>query len=202
MEAGGVGSGYGDGMAILKIALMGHPVLRLRATEIADPAAPEVKALVGHMIDTMADADGMGLAAPQIHVPKRLVVMRTPGTVDEEGEEEHHWSGLTILANPVFEPLDDEREEGWEGCLSVPGLRGLVSRHRRIRYTGVDPAGATIDRTVEGIHARVVQHECDHLDGILYPERMTDMTKLIFESEFRYVRAAEAAAEAEAEDAA
>ena len=139
MEAGGVGSGYGDGMAILKIALMGHPVLRLRATEIADPAAPEVKALVGHMIDTMADADGMGLAAPQIHVPKRLVVMRTPGTVDEEGEEEHHWSGLTILANPVFEPLDDEREEGWEGCLSVPGLRGLVSRHRAHPLHGRGP---------------------------------------------------------------
>ena len=175
-------------MAILKIARMGHPILRRRAEPIADPTAPEVKALVSHMIETMDDAEGTGLAAPQIHVPIRLVVMRTPGKDDADEATDHEWTGLTILANPVIEPLGDEMEDGWEGCLSVPGLRGIVPRYKRIRYTGADPRGGVIDRTVDGFHARVVQHECDHLDGILYPERMTDMTKLIFESEFRHLR--------------
>ncbi len=179
-------------MAILKIARMGHPVLRHPAAEIADPEAPEIKALVSHMIETMDDADGTGIAAPQIYVSARLVVMRTPTEDDADEEDDHQWSGLTILANPVIEPLDDEMEDGWEGCLSVPGLRGIVPRYTRIRYTGADPRGGVIDRTVDGFHARVVQHECDHLDGILYPDRMTDMTKLIFESEFRHLRAAEA----------
>lgn len=182
-------------MAILKIARMGHPVLLRRAEEVADPSAPEIKALVSHMIETMDDADGMGLSAPQIHVPVRLVVMRTPGDDDAEDTAEDEWSGLTILANLVIEPLGDDIEVGWEGCLSVPGLRGLVPRYRRIRYSGADLRGGVIERTVEGMHARVVQHECDHLDGILYPQRMTDMTKLIFESEFRHLR------EARAEDA-
>ena len=177
-------------MAILKIARMGHPVLRRPAAAVADPEAPEVKALVSHMIETMDDADGTGIAAPQIYVSARLVVMRTPGEADGEDADDHQWSGLTILANPVIEPLGDEMEDGWEGCLSVPGLRGIVPRYKRIRYTGADPRGGVIDRTVDGFHARVVQHECDHLDGILYPERMTDMTKLIFESEFRHLREA------------
>jgi peptide deformylase len=189
-------------MAIMKIALMGHPVLRRRAEEITDPTAPEVKALVSHMIETMEDAEGMGLAAPQIHVSARLVIMRTPGGDDAEEEiedpAEDQWSGLTILVNPVIEPLGDDMTDGWEGCLSVPGLRGMVPRYKRIRYRGSDPRGGVIDRTVEGLHARVVQHECDHLDGILYPERMTDMTKLIFESEYRHLR--EARAEADESD--
>ena len=188
-------------MAILKIARMGHPILRRPADEIADPTAPEVKVLVGHMIETMDDADGMGLAAPQIYVSSRLVVMRTPGDDDEEEAEEHEWSGLTILANPVVEPLGDEMEDGWEGCLSVPGLRGVVPRFRRIRYTGTDLQGGAVDRTVEGLHARVMQHECDHLDGVLYPQRMTDMTKLIFETEYRHLREARAEPAAESEDA-
>ena len=144
--------------------------------------------MVGHMIETMEDAEGMGLAAPQIYVSARLVILRTPGEEDDEDMDEHEWSGLTILANPVIEPLGDEMEDGWEGCLSVPDLRGIVPRYTRIRYTGADPRGGLIDRTVEGLHARVMQHECDHLDGILYPERMTDMTKLIFDSEFRHFR--------------
>ena len=186
-------------MAIMKIARMGHPILRMPADEIADPTAPEVKALVSHMIETMDDADGMGLAAPQIYVSVRLLVMRTPGEDDGEEPAEDEWSGLTILANPVVEPLGDEMEDGWEGCLSVPGLRGMVSRYRRIRYTGADPRGGVIDRTVEGLHARVVQHECDHLDGILYPQRMTDMTKLIFETEYRHLREARVEPEDESE---
>ena len=189
-------------MAIMKIALMGHPVLRRRAEEITDPTAPEVRALVSHMIETMEDAEGMGLAAPQIHVSARLVILRTPGEDDAEEEiedsAEDEWPGLTILVNPVIEPLGDDMADGWEGCLSVPGLRGMVPRYKRIRYRGSDLRGGVIDRTVEGLHARVVQHECDHLDGILYPERMTDMTKLIFESEYRHLR--EARAEADESD--
>lgn len=175
-------------MAILKIARMGHPVLRRPAEAVADPGAPEIKALVGHMIETMEDAEGMGLSAPQVYVSARLVILRTPGEEDDEDMDEHDWSGLTILANPVIEPLSDEMEDGWEGCLSVPDLRGMVPRYTHIRYRGADPRGGLIDRTVEGLHARVIQHECDHLDGILYPERMTDMTKLIFDSEFRHFR--------------
>ncbi len=188
-------------MAILKIARMGHPVLRRPAAAVADPQAPEVKALISHMIETMDDADGTGIAAPQIYVSARLVVMRTPGEEDDEDADDHQWSGLTILANPVIEPLGDEMEDGWEGCLSVPGLRGVVPRYTRIRYRGADPRGGMIDRTVEGLHARVIQHECDHLDGILYPERMTDMTKLIFETEFRHLRGPEVEAEDAEEDA-
>ena len=187
-------------MAILKIARMGHPVLRRRAEVIADPSAPEILALVGHMIETMDDADGMGLAAPQIHMPIRLVVLRTPGKDDTEDATDHEWSGLTILVNPVVEPLGDEIEDGWEGCLSVPGLRGLVPRYTHIRYYGTDLRGVAIDRTVDGFHARVVQHECDHIDGILYPERMTDMTKLIFESEYRHLREARAETDPEVAD--
>mgnify|MGYP002527179911 CR=1 FL=1 len=181
-------------MAIMKIARMGHPILRRRAEEIADPSAPEIKTLVGHMIETMDDAEGTGLAAPQIHIPIRLVVMRTPGEADDEDDAEDtaedDWSGLTILVNPEIEPLGDEMEDGWEGCLSVPDLRGMVPRYKRIRYRGTDPRGGVIERTVEGLHARVVQHECDHLDGILYPQRMTDMTLLMFESEYRHLREA------------
>ena len=175
-------------MAILKIARMGHPVLRLRAEEVSDPAAPEIKALVADLVETMVDADGLGLAAPQVHVSERVVVFHTPGDEDEDSRQR-----LTALVNPVVEPLGDEREEGWEGCLSVPGLRGLVRRFKRVRYRGFTPDGEAIDRTVEGLHARVVQHECDHLDGILYPMRMTDLSTLIFESEFRHLRAAESA---------
>ena len=189
-------------MAILKIARMGHPILRRPAAEIADPEAPEVKALVSHMIETMDDAEGMGLAAPQVYVSARLLVMRTPGEDDDEDAEEHEWSGLTILANPVVEPLGDEMEDGWEGCLSVPGLRGIVPRYMRIRYRGADPRGGMIERTVEGLHARVLQHECDHLDGILYPERMTDMTKLIFDTEYRHLREARAEPDDHEEDGA
>ena len=172
-------------MAILKIALMGHPALRRRADEVPDPTAPEVKALVVDLIETMVDADGLGLAAPQVHVSRRVVVFHTPGEEEEESDEPR--IGLTVLVNPVVEPLDGEREDGWEGCLSVPGLRGLVPRFKRVRYRGVTPAGEVVERVAEGMHARVVQHECDHLDGILFPMRMTDMATLIFESEFRHL---------------
>ncbi len=177
-------------MTILKIARMGHPVLARVADRVPDPTAPEIRALARDMIETMIDANGAGLAAPQIHVPLRLVVFQAPGERADPGlaEDERfdHTAPLTILANPVIEILSEEREAGWEGCLSVPGLRGLVERPAHIRYSGTDLDGATITRIARGFHARVVQHECDHLDGMLYPQRMGDLTKLIFESEARH----------------
>ncbi len=174
-------------MAILKIARMGHPALRRRAARVADPTAPAVAALVRDMIETMADAEGLGLAAPQVHVPARVVIFVAPGDGQEDADEDE-WSGLTVLVNPAVEPLGEDMEDGWEGCLSVPDLRGLVPRYTRVRFSGTTPSGETVEREAGGMLARVVQHEFDHLDGILYPQRMTDMSKLIFISEFRHQR--------------
>ena len=171
-------------MALLKIARMGHPVLRDRAAEIDDPKAPWVRRLVEDMIETMEDAGGTGIAAPQVHVPYRVVVFQVHGdrVTDLPGDSEQE---LTTLINPVVEPVGDERAYGWEGCLSVPGLRGVVPRHLRVRYRGLDLGGNPIEREVAGFHARVVQHECDHLDGILYPQRMTDHRLLVFTEELQ-----------------
>ncbi|HTT85588.1 MAG TPA: peptide deformylase [Rhizomicrobium sp.] len=177
-------------MAILKIARMGHPVLARRADPIPDPAAPGIRRLVSDMIATMADANGAGLAAPQVHVPLRVVVFQAPEDRNEpplsEAERFDHTAPLTVLINPEVEVLSDETEGGWEGCLSVPGLRGYVTRPAHIRYRGTDHEGRAIERTARGFHARVVQHEIDHLDGILYPQRMADLRQLIFESEARH----------------
>lgn len=168
-------------MAILKIAKMGHPVLRKVAEPVEDPTAPEVLRLVGDMMETLEDIAGAGLAAPQVHVSKRLVMFHVPpGRGDEETVP------FTVLINPEIEFLTDEHELGWEGCLSVPGLRGLVPRPSRIRYAGYGVDGKRFEREAKGFHARVVQHECDHLDGVLYPQRMEDLTRLIFETEFRH----------------
>jgi peptide deformylase len=171
-------------MALLKIARMGHPVLRARAAEIEDPKAPWVRQLVEDMVETMEDAGGTGIAAPQVHAPYRVVVFRVHGErlTDLPGDSEQE---LTALINPVVEPIGGERAYGWEGCLSVPGLRGVVPRHLRVRYRGVDLDGNPIDREVAGFHARVVQHECDHLDGILYPQRITDHRLLVFTEELQ-----------------
>jgi peptide deformylase len=166
-------------MAILKIAKMGHPVLLQRAAEIDDPTAPPVQALIGDMLETMLDADGLGLAAPQVHVPQRLVIFHVP---NDDGD----FDDPRVLINPVITPQSPDLVLGWEGCLSVPGLRGNVPRYHAIRYTGIDARGRPVDVVAEGMHARVVQHECDHLDGRLYPTRMTDLTDLIFESEWRH----------------
>jgi peptide deformylase len=179
-------------MAILKIARMGHPVLRRRADEVEDPAAPEIRDLVADMIETMEDAPGLGLAAPQVHAPLRVVIFRVPPERAAPGEAA---TGLTVLINPLVEPLGPEQVPGWEGCLSVPELRGVVPRYGRIRYSGFDAEGRHIAREASGMHARVVQHECDHLDGILYPQRMTDLRLLIFASEMRYFPAAASAEE-------
>jgi len=171
-------------MAILKIARMGHPVLRRVADPVKDPTAPEIRQLVLDMMDTMADADGVGLAAPQVHVPLQLVIFQVPEKRLEEGEAPDPDGGkIQVLINPVLEPIGDEQESGWEGCLSVPGLRGVVPRWKKLRYSAVGINGEKIVREVEGFHARVVQHECDHLTGMLYPMRMPDLSQLGFESE-------------------
>ena len=185
-------------MAILKIALMGHPVLRRRAQSIADPAAAEVRRLIGDMVETMVDADGMGLAAPQVHAPLRLVVFQVPAQALAQASTETDAAvedppPLQILINPTVEPLTEQTAFGWEGCLSVPGLRGRVPRYTAVRYRATAPDGGTLSCECEGMHARVVQHECDHLNGILYPMRMTDLSDLVFESEFKYRIAAEEA---------
>ena len=138
------------------------------------------------MIETMADARGLGLAAPQVHVSKRLVIFHAPADDPNRAPGEPAERELTVLFNPVIEPVSDEMVFGWEGCLSVPELRGEVPRHASIRYRGLTLDRGTIDRTVHGMHARVVQHECDHLDGVLYPMRMTDLSKLVFDSEFHH----------------
>jgi peptide deformylase len=171
-------------MALLKIARMGHPVLASPAAPVADPRAPEIRRLIADMAETMLDLNAAGIAAPQVHVPLKIVMFRVSAVrAEREGADE---LPLTVLINPALTPLGDEMAEDWEGCLSVPGLRGLVPRHVRLHYRALDPEGGAIDRTVEGFHARVVQHECDHLDGKLYPQRMTDLSKLVFESEWRW----------------
>src|SRR5580692_7210446 len=150
-------------MAILKIARMGHPVLARRAEPVADPSAPEIRRLVADMVETMIDANGAGLAAPQVHVPLRLVVFQAPDGRSDPGlsEEERfdHTAPLTVLINPEIEILSRQIEGGWEGCLSVPGLRGYVERPFHIRYRGFDLDGNVVARTAKGFHARVVQHE-------------------------------------------
>jgi peptide deformylase len=156
---------------------MGDPRLLERAREIEQLDTPELHALLVDMHDTMEALSGAGLAAPQIGVPLRVVIFgvaRNPRYPNAEPVPH------TVLINPIITPLTDALEEGWEGCLSVPGMRGLVPRYTQLRYRGVDQYGAPIDRTVGGFHARVVQHECDHLDGILYPMRIRDMRNFGF----------------------
>ena len=181
-------------MAILKIARMGHPVLSRPAQAVADPRDPEIRRLVNDMVETMMDANGAGLAAPQVHVPLRVVVFQAPGERSDpglEGDERFdHTAPLTVLINPEIQILDPTPEGGWEGCLSVPGLRGWVERPANIRYRGLGLDGAVIERVARGFHARVVQHECDHLDGRLYTSRMGDLSRLIFESEIRHFQVA------------
>lgn len=175
-------------MAIRKIARMGHPVLSRPASPVTDIHAPETGRLISDMIETMIDANGAGLAAPQVYEPLRIVIFQAPAdraTAIEDAEEAFdHTAPLTVLINPEIDILTQDHEMGWEGCLSVPGLRGMVPRPLHIRYRGLAPDGTRIERVARGFHARVVQHECDHLDGILYPQRMTDLKDLVFESEW------------------
>lgn len=163
---------------VREILRMGDPRLWQVARPVTEFDTPELHALIGDMFDTMHAANGAGLAAPQIGVPLRLVIF---GYADPQTRNPRYPDAppvpQTILINPELTPLSDVMEEGWEGCLSVPGLRGVVPRHATLRYTGYDALGNPIDRTVDSFHARVVQHECDHLDGILYPMRIRDFSR-------------------------
>jgi peptide deformylase len=164
-------------MAVREILKMGDPRLLRVAQPVRELGTPELHALIADMFETMAAAQGVGLAAPQIGVDLALVIF---GFADSARYPEAPPVPRTILINPVIEPLADDEEDGWEGCLSVPGMRGVVPRYTRIRYRGVDPAGEPIDRVAEGFHARVVQHECDHLVGKLYPMRIRDFSRFGF----------------------
>jgi len=162
---------------IREVLKMGDARLLEQARPVTAFDTPELDALIADMRDTMAHLDGAGLAAPQIGVGLQVVIFgvhRNPRYPDAEEVPD------TVLINPVLEPLGEELVEDWEGCLSVPGMRGLVPRYRRLRYRGFDERGAPIDRTVDGFHARVVQHEVDHLRGVLYPMRIRDLSNFGF----------------------
>ena len=167
-------------MAVREILRMGDERLLRVALPVPESmfGSAEMNELIGDLIDTMKAASGAGIAAPQIGVDLRVVIFG--GTGKNPRYPDAPEIPFTVLCNPVLEPLDNERSAGWEGCLSVPGLRGEVPRFEHLRYSGRDAAGATFVRIVDGFHARVVQHEVDHLDGVLYPRRVEDMTKFGF----------------------
>lgn len=180
-------------MAILKIARAGHPVLSHPAEAVADPAQPALHRLIDDMMETLEDAGGVGLAAPQVHVSRRVVIFHVPAA--RQAAERYKYAGLdgdqggvpmTVLINPVITPLGDEEAEAYESCLSLPGMMGAVRRPMRIRYAGVGLDGSPIEREATGFHARVVQHECDHLDGILYPARMADLSRFGYIEEMKH----------------
>ncbi len=179
-------------MAILKIARMGHPILRMKSVLVEDPTRPEIASFVDDMRDTLADSGGVGLAAPQVHMPIRLVIFRVPAArmaaeryraagLSEETEE----IPLTVLINPEIDVIGNESNAAYEGCLSIPEMMGEVYRHSHIRYRGLGLDGGSIEREAKDFHARVVQHECDHLDGILYPQRISDMRTFGYNEELK-----------------
>lgn len=170
-------------MSVRTVLRMGDARLQRVAAPVRDFGSGELSELLRDMRDTMAALNGAGLAAPQIGIGLRVVIFGQ----ERDGTNARYPDAAdvpyTVLINPVVTPLGDAREEGWEGCLSLPGLRGVVPRFQQVRYQGCDEHGALIERTVSGFHARVVQHECDHLDGILYPMRMTDMSRFGYTAE-------------------
>jgi len=167
-------------MAIRPVLRLGDPRLFQVASEVSEFNKTQLDALIQDMFDTMAAEDGAGLAAPQIGIGLRVVIF---GFDNNPRYPDNNPVPKTILINPQIIPLNSEKEDGWEGCLSVPHMRGMVSRFTHIRYTGFDAAGTAIDVTAEGFHARVVQHECDHLDGIIYTQRLSDPLKFGFTEE-------------------
>jgi peptide deformylase len=177
-------------MPILKIARMGHPVLLQTAATVEDPTAPDIRRLVADMIETMEDAQGAGLAAPQVHVPLRLFVFRVNPDRSTADADDTAVLPHGVVINPTVELLGDDVRLRWEGCLSIPGLRAAVPRSWRIRYSGVDTDNRPVGGEVTGFHAGVVQHEFDHLDGIMYPMRMQDFSLFGFNEEL--ARAAQA----------
>jgi peptide deformylase len=164
-------------MAIREVLRMGDPRLLAVAAPVVEFGTPELADLLNDMQDTMRSLKGAGLAAPQIGIGLRVVIF---GFEENSRYPDEDAVPFTVLINPALTPLGDSQDEGWEGCLSVPGMRGLVPRYRDLRYTGFDAQGNPIDRTVKDFHARVVQHEVDHLDGILYPRRIRDLTQFGF----------------------
>ena len=164
-------------MAIKEILKMGDPRLLEKSKPIKDLKTINLDHIIQDMIDTMKANDGAGLAAPQIGINIQLVIF---GFKKNDRYPDAEEVPFTVLINPKITPMDDELEDGWEGCLSVPGLRGVVPRYKKISYQGIDQYGKKIERTVDGFHARVVQHECDHLFGILYPMRIKDFSKFGF----------------------
>ena len=178
-------------MAIRKVSRMGHPVLRQRAAEIspAQMQSPQMQRLIDDMIETMIDYEGIGLAAPQVFEPLRLIVLGDP-EADPQAETA---IPLTVLFNPQFTTLSPEHLDGWEGCLSIPQLRGVVPRSAAVEVRGYDREGGAVELEAEGLFARVLQHEIDHLDGVLFPDRMADLQTLTFIEEYqRYWLDAEA----------
>lgn len=155
-------------MAILKIAKLGHPVLLKKTNEINNLKDINLKQIIYDMSETMIDTNGIGLAAPQVHLSKRLFIYRNPDVEDEEKIK------VSVLINPQIENISEETEDDWEGCLSIPGMCGLVRRSKRIKYSGIDLKGEKVSGEVEGLHARVIQHEFDHLNGVLYTSRLAD----------------------------
>ena len=171
-------------MTLRKIARLGHPVLRTPAVPVDDPTQPEVARLIADMIDTMRDAQGVGLAAPQVYEPLRIILalpLRPASGAEPPAP--------LVVVNPELAPLSSDMDDGIEGCLSIPGLRGVVRRWRRVAWRGRDRDGASISGTAEGLLARVLQHEVDHLDGVLYPMRMHDLSLLALDSELVHLEA-------------
>ena len=164
-------------VSILKTAKLGHPVLLKKCTEIKDFGTDRIRNIVYDMSETMIEYNGIGLAAPQVHLSKRIIIFRN---LDFEENEKIQ---ITPLINPVFKPLSDEENDDWEGCLSIPGMQGLVRRYKKINYFGYDLDGNKIENEAEGLHARVVQHEIDHLNGVLYIDRLVDKKAFGFEKE-------------------
>ncbi len=164
-------------MSILKIAKLGHPVLLKKGKEINDFSTDSLKKIVYDMSETMIDYNGIGLAAPQVHLSKRIIIFRNPDIEEKDKIQ------ITVLINPAIKPISDEKEDDWEGCLSIPGMQGLVTRYKKIKYIGYDLNGKKIENEADGLHARVVQHEVDHLNGILYTSRLTDNKAFGFEKE-------------------
>lgn len=169
-------------MAIRKIARMGNPVLSKIAEPVADPTDPEIARLAGDMQDTLVDIGGSGIAAPQVFDSRRVVVYRLSSRLlgDDPAAAEDNW---TVMVNPVVTPLTDETTMGWERCLSIPGLHGKVLRPQKVGISYQTLAGETVEHEAEGAHAVLLQHECDHLDGVLYPMQMTDLSLLEFDAE-------------------
>jgi len=170
-------------MAILKIARMGHPVLQKIAENVENVDDEAVKTLIADMVETLIDIGGAGLSAPQVHAPYRIIIYHVPEARAGANGSNGEIVPLRGLINPVLTPIDDEMNTAVEGCLSLPGMAGRVERYSHIHYQAILPNGDNIEGEATGFHARVLQHECDHLDGILYPERMADLTSFGFVEE-------------------